>query len=182
MFAKWLRNPFRIGTVTPSGRALSRRMAAHASLELPGAVVELGGGTGVITEALLARGVAPERLISVEYDPELAALLRHRFPAIAVVEGDAAELRQMLARLGHAQAATVVSGLPLLGMSGAVQERILGAIFDVLVPGGRMVQFTYGPAMPARARIVEQMKLRAACVGYVLLNVPPARVWCFEKA
>ncbi len=181
MFAKWLRRPFQIGTITPSGRALSRRMAAHATIEHDGAVVELGGGTGVITAALLARGIAPERLISVECDAELAALLRHRFPAITVEEGDAANLRQMLAASGHSQAATVVSGLPLLGMSGSVQERILGAVFDVLAPGGRMVQFTYGPAMPARARIVEQMKLRAACVGYVLLNVPPARVWSFER-
>jgi len=49
-------------------------------------VVEIGAGTGALTEHLAARA---RRLIAIERDRDLVPLLRARFPAIEVLEADA---------------------------------------------------------------------------------------------
>ena len=58
------------------GRALRARALAkngRISSTLPrGPIVELGPGTGPVTKALLERGVAPERLVLVEYESNSA--------------------------------------------------------------------------------------------------------------
>jgi phosphatidylethanolamine/phosphatidyl-N-methylethanolamine N-methyltransferase len=64
---QWIENPRLIGAVSPSGPALAKRMASYVELERPGTVIELGPGTGPVTQALVARGAPPERLLRVEY-------------------------------------------------------------------------------------------------------------------
>ena len=56
----WLEKPLAIGAVTPSGRVLARTMARYVDTRIPGPVIELGPGTGPVTEALVARGVHPK--------------------------------------------------------------------------------------------------------------------------
>src|SRR5476649_1383072 len=85
-------HPKNIGAIMPSSRALGRAIAAQMDPARPGPVLELGPGTGVITEALLERGVAAERLTLVEYDAEMAACLARRFQGVTVIQGDAFDL------------------------------------------------------------------------------------------
>ncbi len=82
-FRQWLREPRSIAALAPSGRELARRVAAAVGRDAR-TVVELGGGTGVITQALLERGIAPERLLVLERNPELHSHLEHRFPGVEV--------------------------------------------------------------------------------------------------
>ncbi len=56
-------------------------MAAAAGSPSQGLIVELGPGTGPVTQALIETGVAPERLVLVEYDAGFCRLLRQRFAA-----------------------------------------------------------------------------------------------------
>lgn len=84
---KWIQAPTRIGSVWPSGRALGRAMAAELDLSLPGAIVELGAGTGPVTATLLQSGVPPDRFYAIERDPALAATLRKHLPEVRVIEG-----------------------------------------------------------------------------------------------
>src|ERR1700680_253815 len=93
----WIERPLATGAVTPSGRILARTMARYVEPELPGRVVELGPGTGPVTEALVEHGIDPARLILVEFNPRFCALLRARFPTATVLQGDAYRLREMLA-------------------------------------------------------------------------------------
>ncbi len=110
----WLDKPLAIGAVTPSGRFLARAMARHVDLDIPGPVVELGPGTGPITEALVDHGVDPARLVLVEFNPVFCRLLRSRYPQATVVQGDAYNLKRCLDDVLQEPAAAVVSGLPLL--------------------------------------------------------------------
>ena len=169
--------PLAVGAICASSPHLAARMAAQVDLAAGGWVVELGGGTGVITAALLAHGVPPERLAVVEQSDRLAAHLRQRFPAIHVLHGDAAELPALLAQLDGPAAPVrvqhIVSGLPLLSIPTPVRQRILHAGAQVLAPGGRLLQFTYalhGPSPWQQAGLVCQRRER------VLANLPPARV------
>ena len=177
----WLRAPLRVGAIAPSGRALARRMAAEAS-STAGVVVELGGGTGSITRGLIAGGIDPARLIVLERDRDLHATLRHHFPDVDVVLGDAADLESLLAQRGIGQVGAVISGLPLLSFPSELQRAILQASFKMLAPGGRFIQFTYGPASPVKPSLLASLTLSARRLGHwVWLNVPPARIWCFER-
>src|SRR6202047_4533118 len=93
-FKSGLDNPAVAGALSPSGRFLARMMARYVDPRKAGPVVELGPGTGAITEALLARGIAPGRLFLVEFDPGFCKLLKRRFPGVHVIKGDAYQLDQ----------------------------------------------------------------------------------------
>src|SRR6202158_2626925 len=106
--------PRATGAVTPSGRILARTMARYVEPKLPGRVVELGPGTGPVTEALVEHGIDPARLILVEFNPRFCALLRARFPTATVLQGDAYRLREMLAGVLRQALAAGVSGPALV--------------------------------------------------------------------
>src|SRR5258708_6493378 len=91
--------PRTMGTVWPSSKQLAKEMASHVSMDGKGGVVELGAGTGPITEALLMHGVDPKRIIAVEYLPNFVDKLRQRFPQIQVIKGDAVNLNYFLDNL-----------------------------------------------------------------------------------
>ena len=87
--------PKLVGAVIPSSPALARAMARQID-PAAGPVLEVGPGTGVISEAILERGVTPGRLTLVEYDEELARHLAVRFPRVQVIQGDAFDLDHTL--------------------------------------------------------------------------------------
>ena len=103
-----------MGAVMPSGRVLARTMAQYVDVQFQGPVVELGPGTGAITNALIEHGIDQKRLVLVEYNPGFCALLRDRYPQAKVVQGDAYTLRDSLWNVLNVPAAAVVSGLPLV--------------------------------------------------------------------
>jgi phosphatidylethanolamine/phosphatidyl-N-methylethanolamine N-methyltransferase len=173
----WLQHPLKMGAVSPSGRILARAVAAEVDPAVPGPVVELGPGTGPVTEALIARGIAPERLVLVEYDPEFCMLLRRRFPGATVIEGDAYTLGETLTGIVREPLAAVVSGLPLMTRPLTNRVRLLNAAIRLLRRGAPFVQFTYGATAPIPSR---QRRYRITSSPRIWLNLPPARVWVYR--
>jgi phosphatidylethanolamine/phosphatidyl-N-methylethanolamine N-methyltransferase len=92
---------------------LARTMASYVDPRVSGPVIELGPGTGPVTEALVRRGVEQERLILVEYNPDFCKLLQKRFPRATIVRGDAYNIRETLGTMLVEKAAAMVSSLPL---------------------------------------------------------------------
>jgi phosphatidylethanolamine/phosphatidyl-N-methylethanolamine N-methyltransferase len=181
---QWIENPRLIGAVSPSGRALARTMAGFVDLNRDGPIVELGPGTGPVTQALLARGVAPDRLVLVEYESRFCHLLAERFPGVNIVQGDAYGLKATLEGKVVGRISTVVSSLPLLVRPERDRVELLHQAFELMGDDGLFIQFTYGltkSPMPLHARGVT-----GAYVGKgsapVMLNIPPARVWRYRKA
>ena len=144
----WIEKPLTTGAVTPSGRALARTMATYIDPNRPGPVIELGPGTGPVTEALLAQGIDASRLMLVEFDPTFCRLLRARYPAATVVQGDAYALKRLMSGVLKRPAAGVVSGLPLFATPFRMRLRLLFAAFAVMAPGAPFVQFTYNAVAP----------------------------------
>lgn len=153
-------------------------MAEQVDLAATGVVVELGGGTGSITRALLERGLTPARLVVVERDRTLAALLRTRFPGVKVIRGDAAALVELLAPLEIGSVAAVVSSLPLLSLPKRACRAIIAASFALLGDEGWFIQYTYGMASPLAAA---EFGLTAEAAQRVWRNFPPAMVWRFRR-
>ncbi|VWB62278.1 phospholipid methyltransferase [Burkholderia lata] len=177
----WLRNPRRVGALAPSGPALAALITADIASD-GAAVIELGAGTGVFTRALLARGVTSDRLVLVEADPAFASTLRHQFPALRIMQMDAAQLGMTGDFFGGARADAIVSGLPLVAMPLEQAVAIVHCAFARhLAAHGAFYQFTYVPRCPIPARYLEAMRIRAVRVGIAWMNFPPAVVYRFER-
>jgi phosphatidylethanolamine/phosphatidyl-N-methylethanolamine N-methyltransferase len=175
--ASWLQHPLKMGAVSPSGRALARAVAAEIDPSIPGPIVELGPGTGPVTEALVERGIAPERLVLVEYDPEFCALLRRRYPAATVIQGDAYTLGDTLSGIIKEPLAAIASCLPLMTRPLSVRVRLLNAAIRMLQPGAPFVQFTYAMTAPIPSR---KRRYRITSSPRIWKNLPPARVWVYR--
>jgi phosphatidylethanolamine/phosphatidyl-N-methylethanolamine N-methyltransferase len=174
----WFEKPLLTGAVSPSGRMLARCMARYVDPFSTGPVVELGPGTGPVTEALLRRGVAPSRLVLVEFNPNFVTLLRQRFPGVRVVEGDAYDIARATEDVISEPAAAVVSSLPLLTKPESKRVQLLGEAFSLMKPNAPFVQFTYRPVSPmpkSAAGFTTQMS------PMVWLNLPPARVFVYRR-
>ena len=167
------------GSVAPSGPWLARAMARAVDPTREGLIVELGPGTGPVTRALVARGVACERLALIEYDPGFCRLLAQRFAPARVIEGDAYDLPKTLAGLTGEPIAAVVSSLPLLNEARPRRVKLIEDAFALMGPGGVFVQFTYGFLSPI-PREACAGRFSAHCAEPVWRNLPPARVWTYR--
>jgi phosphatidylethanolamine/phosphatidyl-N-methylethanolamine N-methyltransferase len=176
-FRSLVEKPLTVGAVAPSGKALARVMANYVDPAAPGPIVELGPGTGPVTEALIERGIDPARLTLVEYDPEFCRLLRQRFPAVNVVQGDAYNLDQTLAGVLREPAAAFVSGLPLFNKPLKMRLDLLDQAFGLMKSDAPFVQFTYNAISPIPR---SHGRVRAEASGRVWRNFPPARVWVYR--
>ncbi len=175
--ARLIARPVHTGAVAPSSRALGRAMAREVDLKSGLPVLELGPGTGVVTEALLDRGIAPARLTAVEYDSGFAARVRERCPGVQVIEGDAFNLEKTLDGRLSGPLAAVVSSLPLVNFPMAMRTGLLDDIFRRLAPGAPFIQFSYRIRPPVPAP--QGVDLKQAAV--IWLNLPPARVWVYRR-
>jgi phosphatidylethanolamine/phosphatidyl-N-methylethanolamine N-methyltransferase len=175
----WLEKPLSTGAVMPSGRALARTMASYVDPRGSGPVVELGPGTGPVTEALVENGVDPARLVLVEFNPTFCRMLRSRFPTATVVQGDAYGLRRLLGSLMREPADAVVSGLPLVTKPLKTRLHLLFDAFSLMTQGAPFVQFTYA-VVPPIPMLLAGMKAEPS--ELIWLNLPPARVWVYRKS
>ena len=175
----WMEKPLRTGAVMPSSKALARTMARYVDPNSTGPVIELGPGTGPVTEALVERGVDPARLVLVEFNPDFCRLLRNRYLAATVVQGDAYRLRRLLETYVKAPAAAIVSGLPLVTKPVRTRLRLISDAMALLAPGAPFVQFTYAMVTPIPKAL---SGITAQASELIWMNVPPARVWVYRGA
>ncbi|HEY1310397.1 MAG TPA: rRNA adenine N-6-methyltransferase family protein [Pseudolabrys sp.] len=173
----WFEKPLSTGAVMPSSKALARTMAQYVDPQASGPVIELGPGTGPVTEALVQRGVDPARLVLVEFNPDFCRLLRTRYPAATVVQGDAYRLRRLLDTYVREPAAAVVSGLPLVTKPLRTRLRLIADAMGLLAPGAPFVQFTYAMVPPIPKAL---SGIKAEASELIWLNLPPARVWVYR--
>ena len=174
----WIEKPLHMGAVMPSSKLLARTMAQYVDVESKGPVVELGPGTGAITNALIEHGVDQKRLVLVEYNPGFCALLRDRYPHAKVVQGDAYKLRDSLLKVLDVPASAVVSGLPLVTKPMLTRLKLIRDAFAALAPGAPFVQFTYSVAPPI-PKSLPGVSTEAS--ERIWMNLPPARVWVYRK-
>jgi phosphatidylethanolamine/phosphatidyl-N-methylethanolamine N-methyltransferase len=177
---EWVANPQGTGSVAPSSPQLGAAMARWLPRNSDSYVLELGPGTGAVTDALLKYGLREDRLIAIEFNPNLAKLLRKRFPRAHIITGDAWELDALLTELPMSveSVGAVISSLPLLNFSKEKADELAQKIRSSLEPRGRWVQYSY-QIVKDRTRGGEDFRLLASKI--VWLNFPPARVSVYQK-
>jgi phosphatidylethanolamine/phosphatidyl-N-methylethanolamine N-methyltransferase len=175
----FLANPLRVGAAMPSGRRLARAIASQIDPEPGGTVLELGPGTGSVTQAILDFGIAPEDLIAIESDTDFAAALHDDFPGVRIVEGDAFQFPALLRAAGsEATLRTIISGVPVLPRPLAVRRKLLADAIAALRPGCPFVQFSYGADPPIPP--IDGVTVRRAAV--VWHSIPPMHIWVYRAA
>lgn len=171
-FREWMRGPGMVGAVCSSSRYLAAEMAG---LVPPGngLVIELGAGTGMVTQALLDHGTSPRRLIIVERSEGFVAHLRHRFPEATVIHGDAANLCELIPQ--GLPVAAIVSSLPLRSLPADQRTQIIAQWRQVLNQDGSLIQFTYD-IRPQAHTCASDRTFSVTHSRIVWANLPPARV------
>ena len=165
-----------MGAAFPSSSQLAQTMAKLIPQpDKQTLVVELGAGTGIVTAALLQRGITAERLIPIEQSASLAHYLQQNFPHMRIINGDALHLSDLL---GHdcQRVSTIVSGFRSLPRS--LKHGIIAQIDKVLPPNGLLIQFTYD--LSGRFSELPSHFKRVA-TRFVWSNLPPARIDIFQS-
>ncbi len=163
-------HPRAMGAACPSSKHLAKKIAQQVTVKKNALTLELGGGTGVVTDALIKHGIAEDQLLVIERSATLAEHLVKRFPAVAIINADAQVMKQYLQnRPVHC----VVSGLPLRSLPKTVVAQVLAEAEDVLSPTGTFIQFTYSWRNNDSLSFKSLTRLYSK---YVWFNLPPARI------
>ncbi|ABR62358.1 methyltransferase domain-containing protein [Sinorhizobium medicae] len=177
-FKGWMSNSRAVGAILPTSSVTARRMASVVDPDSGLPVLELGPGTGVITKAILERGIEPEKLISIEYSTDFYNQLKAQFDGVQFINGDAFDLDRTLGSLKDQQFDSVISAVPLLNFP---MHRRVELLEDLLsrIPFGRpVIQISYGPMSPV---VAVPDSYRIQHFDFVVRNIPPAQLWVYRK-
>lgn len=177
-YKQLLKKPRTIGAVLPSSRHLSYMLAAMVSPLLPEQkVLEIGPGTGVITQALLKSGVVFDQLTLLEYCQSMVDELQQQWPLLSIVQGDAKWLGQDV--VVDQQFNWIISSLPLFSMSLSDRNQVVRAINGLLLQNGHLISLTYNLFQRSPFQLlpgIEQVSHQT-----IIRNIPPARIDHFIK-
>jgi len=194
-FLREFRDNFHLtGSLLPSSRFLAAALAKNLAAPGPKAVIEVGPGTGPVTEKILGHLRPGDRLVLVEaseaFCDVLEELARTRWKDR--LAGIDFELRRCFIQdVPFANEFDyAVSGLPLNNFSREVVEQILSVLRRVLKPEGKLSYFEYQWVRPLKAAVTrylgsmertEVSRVLDAFIrdhefdhDHVVLNVPPA--------
>src|SRR3989344_1456833 len=147
-FNKFLRGVTVIGSATPSSKWFARTAIRSIDWDRASVIIELGAGTGVITEAILHKARPDSHIIAIEQDPDFVRVLESKFATtrnVDIVQADCYELGNILRARGISHADVIVSGLPILAFPEKKRRELLKVIIRALSPDGIFHQITVFP-------------------------------------
>lgn len=177
-FKGMMQGPKLVGAIVPTSTITARRMASIIRPDSGLPVLELGPGTGVITKAILARGISSDKLVSVEYSADFHRHLTETIPGVNFIHGDAFDLQKTLGPLSGLSFDCVISAVPMLNFPMQDRIRLLEDLLDRVPHGRPVIQISYGPMSPIIAKggsyFIEHF-------DFVVRNIPPAQLWLYRR-
>ena len=178
-FFRFLRSPNTIGSVYPSSRFLAREMAQ--GIQSHHKVLELGPGSGSVTQAILNRGVKEHNLKLIEQDASLYKILASKYPGIEVIN-ESVTSPALLSFFSDMKFDVVVSSLPLVLFSDDDLKALLTFYKKVTHDESWMAQFTYAKKLAYGSQLIHKNSLKQKFKRKVFLNIPPANVFHISLA
>ena len=178
-FKGWIDGPKSVGAILPTSAVTARRMASviNPASGLP--VLELGPGTGIITKAIIERGVAAENIVSIEYSTDFYQHLKRTIPGVNFINGDAFDLDTTIGDWKDRKFDAVISAIPMLSFPMEKRIALLEDLLGRMPPGRPVVQITYSPVSPIDAR-PDRFHIRH--LDFVVRNIPPAQLWVYSRS
>ncbi|WP_426124701.1 phospholipid N-methyltransferase PmtA [Pararhizobium sp. PWRC1-1] len=177
-FKGWRSNMKAVGSIVPTSGITARRMASVVNPHSGLPVLELGPGTGVITKAILHKGVQPENLVSVEFSTDFFQHLVKTYPAVDFINGDAFDLDKTLGTRRDQQFDSVVSAVPLLNFPMHMRVSLIDDLLSRIPVGRPVIQISYGPLSPV---VAMPDRYQISHYDFVVRNIPPAQLWVYRK-
>ncbi|MBL7977849.1 MAG: methyltransferase domain-containing protein [Bacteroidetes Order II. Incertae sedis bacterium] len=179
------RNPLHVGALMPSSPALARAMVEGLEIKPGQTVLELGPGTGSLTQALNDRLPQATCYLGIERDPHFVTLLQKRFPHLRFVAGDAVNAVHISNEHAEGPIKYIISGLPFATLPAPVRAAILENLTHLLTPGSvfRTFQYLHASRIPQAMAFRQYMNDRyghAKRSPVVLRNIPPAYTYTWH--
>ncbi|MEN9556928.1 MAG: hypothetical protein RLZZ232_3214 [Planctomycetota bacterium] len=192
------------GAVAPSSRflasAMTRYLAARPQ-ETPVRILEIGPGTGPVTDSIINQLRPGDVFDLVELNSEFVTILKQRFQTDAAWSAVSHQTTIHQIPIQEFRATEpydfVISGLPLNNFPAGLVKIITDAYFQLLKPGGILSYFEYMYVRPVRKRvtrgadrerITEIDRILSEHCGKmrihrdsVWVNIPPAWVQHLQK-
>lgn len=166
---KFLRHGLQVASIVPSSRLLSAALAEKVDGSRPQTIVDVGAGTGAVTDVVLQQMHPESRLLAVELDPQFGAILSDRCPRAEIIVGDVRYLGQQLAERGVTKIDLLISGLALPCIPRAAT---LG-MFKTFAELGRDAWFTQLTLVPFVYRSMYDRLFHEVDFHFVPQNLPP---------
>jgi len=176
-FGKFLRHGTKIASFWPSSKTLARATVKKVDWASAQVIVELGAGTGPITNEVIKRLKPHTRFLAIERDPDFARILKERFadmPNVEIIEGDVRELDTILKARGIAKVDYFLSGLPTPSLPLGVRRRVFASVRRYMTPTGFYSNITEMPYVYWKyyKNIFKHVDFQ-----FVAVNLPPAGVY-----
>ena len=178
---RFLQRPFQVASIIPSSRRLISRVAAKMDFSQPRIIAEYGPGEGCHTREIVRRMHPESRLILFELDPEFAQHLEEQFRGdqrVVVLNSDAAQLCDELAKRGHRHCDYVVSGIPFSILEPEKKRELLRSTYDSLTPHDHAAFIIYQVTNELVGHCRHFPRVESE---YCLQNLPPMFVTKFYK-
>jgi phospholipid N-methyltransferase len=186
-FRGFLEEPLKVSSVVPSSFHLANQIIQTAHVPEASVIVELGCGSGSITERVKLASKPDAIFISLDTSKSFADMTRKRCPGVEVINRSALELKEILKERGLKNCDSIVSGIPWVSLRPEVQKEMLEVVHSSLKPGGYFatLAFTTGMFSPSSLRFKNLLKKKFISYGesrIVWRNFPPAIViWGRKK-
>lgn len=174
-----LKNFKQVGTVTRSGKALSRKIASFITKE-DKYVLELGAGDGAITGRILNNMHPEGKLLSFEINPNMVEVLnRIEDPRLIVINDSAEKMEYYMRKHDITSFDGIVSAIPYIVLPKVLADKIITLCQKNLKMNKFYLQVHYAKT---------KLSLYKDAFGnietfWVFLNVPPAYVFkCVKRA
>lgn len=179
LFKAALKDPMNVSTIFPSMQFLANALIHHSGMAPGHKVLELGCGSGAVTQHILKRREQLASYTGVELDQGLVEFLRNQYPNTTFLNESAADLSQHFA---DNSVDTIVSTLPWTLFSSELQEQTLKEIIRILKPGGKFTTFLclHSLTYPGAPRAKSYFKRHFSSFEKkqtIALNIPPANVY-----
>lgn len=175
-FLKFVSQPTKIGSITPSSSFLTKEMLEELPWHEMDTVIELGAGTGVFTDYIAQRRKDDCKVLVFEQSSDMSVALKERHPDL-YYGGNACDIKKTMSGYGLTKVDCIVSGLPFTIIPEKVCDKIMEGVCEALSDDGVFVAFQYSPYMYYRLK----RYFSTVDTGFVLLNMPPAFVYKCKK-
>ncbi len=177
LLGKFLRHGTTIASVWPSSISLAKATIKEIDWQHAKVIVELGAGTGPITDQIIRRLQPHTTLIAIERDGDFAKILQRRFSDhknVQIVQADVRDLDMVLKSRGIKHVDAFVSGLPTPSLPPRIRNRMLATVRRYLIDGGVFSNITEIPFLYWK---YYKKLFKHVSFDFVVKNMPPGGVY-----
>ena len=169
----FLKEPRRVASIAPSSQFVAKKMIKPIDFAKAKIIVELGGGTGAFTKAILKKMRSDAKLLCFETNNTyIKALSKIPDKRLVLIQDGAEELSKYVSK-----ADAIVSGLPLVTLPKQLVLKILTESAAILSSKGVFTQIQYS----LTTRKLLKNYFSEVKIDFSPLNIPPSFVYICRK-